>query len=176
MELNVWKRCGIAAKVITLICSLVVVATLAVAVFAYQRFNAKLIERERAALSAAAREAGAELVSRIDSLREDVLFLSGTPPIQGIVRTRANGGVDPVDGSSERLWRARLATIFSEILRAKSRYLALRCVGAAGQGRELVRVERAGGGIHTVAGDGLESVGGKTSFNRPRRFRPQRSI
>ena len=34
------------------------------------------------------------------SIETDLAFLNSVPPIQGIIRARANNGVDPRDGSS----------------------------------------------------------------------------
>lgn len=80
--------------------------------------------------------------SNLSELKNDALFLSSTPPIKGILRSRSNGGIDPLDGSSEELWKGRLATIFSEMLYAKKRYIQVRYIGVENNGREIVRVER----------------------------------
>ncbi len=84
----------------------------------------------------------AQTEDRLDVARNYVRFVSGTPPIQGIIRARANGGVDPLDGSTEERWKDRLATIAQQMLRTEPMLLQVRYVGRADGGREIVRVER----------------------------------
>ncbi|MFK8004618.1 MAG: ATP-binding protein [Polyangiales bacterium] len=72
-------------------------------------------------------------------------LLQHLPAVDGLVRARRNGGVDPLDGSTETQWSDRLALVFAEMLRSHGTYLQARFVGIADGGRELVRVERASG-------------------------------
>ncbi len=77
-----------------------------------------------------------------DSLRdvqEDVLFLSRTPPIQGIIRARDGGGYDSLESSPYQTWVERLQAIFEGMMRAKGIYMQLRYLDEAGN--ELVRVD-----------------------------------
>ena len=81
-------------------------------------------------------------ISLLDELQGDVRLLGKVPPIQGLIRTTRNQGIDPVDGSSTALWTTRLQSIFRGILLAKPHYLQVRYIGLADGGLELVRVER----------------------------------
>ncbi len=74
-------------------------------------------------------------------LKNDTTLLAETPPIEGIARSLAGGGVDPLDGSRLEQWRSRLETIFESFLLARPHYVQVRYIGIAHQGRELVRVE-----------------------------------
>ena len=64
--------------------------------------------------------------------------------LHGLVRARKAGGIDPIDGVSEKIWRDRLASRFAAELEAKPAYAMLRIIGLDDDGRELVRVDRAG--------------------------------
>ncbi len=80
---------------------------------------------------------GAEIQNAIFEMINDVKFLARTPPVQGIVRTAKGIQFDPLDGSTQDLWRERLATIFKEFLSEKNRYIQLRYIGKQGNGREI---------------------------------------
>jgi PAS domain S-box-containing protein len=59
-----------------------------------------------------------------------------------MMRARAAGGIDPVDGVSESEWKNRLAARYLSDLSARPDYLQMRLIGA--DGRELIRVDRSG--------------------------------
>ncbi|MCX7167022.1 MAG: PAS domain S-box protein [Rhodocyclales bacterium] len=92
-------------------------------------------------LSATAQSDEARLRQKVDDLRRNVLFLSQTPPVQGIVRAARNKGFDHRDGNSLGTWKLRLGEIFSAFAEARPEYLHVRYVGVADQGREIVRVD-----------------------------------
>jgi len=104
------------------------------------------------------------LVSDINNLSGDTQYLVGTPPIQGIPRALNNAGIDPRDKSDIDEWKSRLATIFSELIRAKPNYLQIRYIGLEGNGKELVRVERSGSLIRTLPDNELQSKGDTKYF------------
>lgn len=81
-------------------------------------------------------------LSLIQELQRDVRMLESVPPIQGIIRSRAHGGVDPLDGSTEELWVSRLQVIYGGMLVSKPHYMQVRYIGLADGGLELVRVTR----------------------------------
>lgn len=81
-------------------------------------------------------------------VNHDVLFMSKVPPIQGIIRARANNGTDPTDGSSYDEWVDRLQILFVDMIEEKPHYMQLRYLDEAGN--ELVRVDSAGSEIQVV--------------------------
>lgn len=81
-------------------------------------------------------------LSLVQELQRDVRMLESVPPIQGIIRSRANGGIDPLDGSTEALWLTRLKAIYKGMLISKPHYYQVRYIGLANGGLELVRVTR----------------------------------
>ncbi len=104
------------------------------------------------------------LAESIESLRQDVLFLASTPPISGMVRASANKGIDPRDKDSYAKWEARLQEIFTVFLHAHPEYYQLRFIGAAGEGRELVKVENHAGNVEAAARDTLQARGDQDYF------------
>jgi PAS domain S-box-containing protein len=95
--------------------------------------------------------------SKIDELSHDVLFLSSTPPIEGIINSSiTNKGSDPKGQSTLFQWKNRLSTIFQEMMFAKDDYIQIRFVGVADNGKELVRVEKKRSKIFRVIDEDLQ--------------------
>ncbi len=90
------------------------------------------------------------LVAGIDALRHDTVFLSKIPAVQGIRRAIEAGGVDPVDLTTDALWRTQLMAVFSEMLESKRHYAKLQYISVDQTGLELVRVERSGDSIRAI--------------------------
>lgn len=78
----------------------------------------------------------------VDDQVATVLFLAGTPPIQGIQRAVNHGGLDPVEDTSTERWKERLQRIFVAYMGINPEIHQLRYIGVAEKGRELVRVNR----------------------------------
>ena len=76
------------------------------------------------------------------NIDRDILTLAELPPISGIARSRQNEEIDPLDGSSTAIWKDRLATIFTAMLKNRELYFQIRLIDAADNGREMVRVDR----------------------------------
>lgn len=71
-------------------------------------------------------------------LAKDARFMASLPPIQGIIDARAG-----VEGDEEVVWRDRLGSIFTGLLRSNPNYLALTFAAKIEEGtEEIVRVER----------------------------------
>lgn len=104
------------------------------------------------------------LADSIERLRQDVVFLANTPPISGIVRASTNYGFDARDKNTYATWEARLQEIFSAFLRAHPDYYQIRYIGAAGEGMELVRVERHNDRIEATPHDELQAKGDRDYF------------
>jgi signal transduction histidine kinase len=80
--------------------------------------------------------------ANIAELTRDLRFVVLTPPMTGVIRSAANSGIDPVDGSTDEMWLNRLAGIFSGLLNANSQNVQLRLIRATGH--EMLRVDRSG--------------------------------
>ena len=77
---------------------------------------------------------------------------------EGIVRSRLAGGTDPIGGTTEAVWRTRMASRYAAELAAKPSYRAFRIVGLDDGGRDIVRVDRSGpnGAMRSVPEAALE--------------------
>ncbi|AUH50044.1 hybrid sensor histidine kinase/response regulator [Chromobacterium sp. ATCC 53434] len=82
------------------------------------------------------------LRQQFDQLERDVLFLSATPPVLGLMRASAHGGVDPQENSTASAWHGRLSAVFHAFLASNPEFSSIRFIGVADGGRELVRIER----------------------------------
>src|SRR3990167_5044498 len=100
----------------------------------------------------------------IDKLRRDVLFLSDTPPVSGIVRATENGGIDPRESDTRETWERRLQEIFSAFAGANPYYYRIRYIGVADGGRELVRVDMRDGKAKVIPQAELERKSGPDYF------------
>ena len=145
---------------------LVVATALAVTTWVFKSFEEQLVEQTLSELDSETHLQGLRFLSRIQEVRQDVSFLSGTPPIEGIVRARDAGGTDPLDGSTEEMWKKRLQTIFSQLAQAKPHYVQIRYIGLADAGRELIRIDRQGpgGAIRVVEDAELQQKGDQSYF------------
>lgn len=84
------------------------------------------------------REVKLQLRGVVSELSKDARFLAALPPIQGIINSR-----NDVDEDPEEIWRERLETIFTGILRSNPEYLALSYESTNEDGvADIVRVER----------------------------------
>ncbi len=119
----------------------------------------ELVGKEQQTLAADAELASKQLTSDLDHLREDVLFLSTVAPIQGIVRAHAADGIDPASRVSEQEWQQRLTMLFEALLKQRPDYFQIRFIGAADEGKEIVRVERAGGRVYATSAQELQQKG-----------------
>ncbi len=106
---------------------------------------------------------GSEIDSYVDRARADVKSFRAAAALDGIVRAHRNSGQDLLDGTSEAVWRQRMAKQFAAELAAKPSYLQFRIIAADGGGQELVRVDRSGAGnaVRIVPDDKLQKKGAR---------------
>ncbi|OCC24173.1 hypothetical protein MB02_07860 [Croceicoccus estronivorus] len=131
---------GLATKIALAAGFIGLLSIVALTAYIYSGSRDILIERDSERLARSVEVSASRFNSRIEFGRQDTLLLARTPPILGIFRASARGGVDPLDGSTERLWHDRLSTIFAGMLEARPEYMQVRLIGAGG--REIVRVDR----------------------------------
>lgn len=94
--------------------------------------------------------------------KNTVIALSGTPPIQGIIRARANDGFDAQENSTYEQWTSRLAAIFSAELESKDLYSQIRYLDETG--KELVRVNLENGQAVVVPPEELQNKSTRDYF------------
>ncbi len=151
-------------KIVLLILCCALVSTAVVGFVAYERVRTAAIEDAKEKLGVETRLMAQKFRHTYHEIARDLKMIAEMPPIQGIIRARRNGGVDPLDGSTEKQWRDRLATIFRSFLIQRPDDFQVRYIGLADKGRELVRVDRSSLGPYTVNGAGLQQKGGEAYF------------
>lgn len=90
------------------------------------------------------------MLATLDRLKKDAYFLSGTPPISGIIRASRNNGFDEQQRSTLELWSKRLQEIFVTYIETHPSVMQVRYIGIDDGGRELVRVDRSNGRIRKI--------------------------
>lgn len=91
----------------------------------------------------------------IKNSKDDLMVMTDTPPIQGLIRSRANNGIDPLTGDKTEYWYARMTQIFSAFLRYHPEYYHLRYIDQ--QGNEIVRAELRGKNIRVTPKNELQN-------------------
>ena len=126
-----------------------VLALISLAVSYHADFNQAMDQSQRQ-LEAAARGFADNTQAQRAFRRKSVQFLGGSPPLQGLVRARENGGIDPEDASTEDQWRVRLQETFERYIDTSADVFRVSLLLAGPNPRELVRVERNGLGVEAV--------------------------
>ncbi|MDP2400872.1 MAG: HAMP domain-containing protein, partial [Actinomycetota bacterium] len=108
----------------------------------------------------------------INTLRQDVLFLSNTPPVSGIIRAHENKGYDARDKNPLERWERRLQEIFTAFSRAHPDYYRIRYVGVADGGRELVRMDNRDGKVGVTAPHLLRPLANEAFFRSAQKLLP----
>lgn len=115
-----------------------------------------LTSRQAAAVQAderlanAAHFASLQLKNAYEIMKNDAFVISRTPPISGLIRGSRNYEFDPQEQTPNALWKKRLATIFSSLMKERPHYTQMRYIGVANNGKELVRVNRQNDGAIIV--------------------------
>jgi PAS domain S-box-containing protein len=123
--------------------TLVILTATAIGVLNYRNVAALALPRSLDRLNVQTRLLGLDLESSQRDARSFVLGAAAAGPLQGMIRARVAGGIDPVEGLTEAVWAGRLAALFLAEIRPRPDYFQIRMIGVD-DGRELVRVERAG--------------------------------
>ena len=100
-----------------------------------------------------------------EQMKNDAFVISRTPPIDGIIQSMRNRGIDPRDGTTLGHWHRRLSTIFTSIIQVRPHYTQIRYIGIADNGRELVRVNRQpDGAIQVIEPEAMQEKGNEPFF------------
>jgi signal transduction histidine kinase len=136
------KRKSITRRILFPLVALIVLSNLVVLSIIMGQLDQQLLDATEQDLINESELQAVQFRANMAELIRDLRFVTGTPPIQGLIRAERNGGADPSDGSSEAEWVARLGLIFSEMLKAKPQNVQIRFIRA--NGLELIRVDRYG--------------------------------
>ncbi len=144
----------------------VIASTLVIGSIAYNRIRQATFDQAEERLAGHTKLMAQRFRLAYRDIEEDLFALSTTPPIRGIIRATANGGIDPYDGSSLESWRSRLSAIFASIMRNRPSYFQMRFIGVADQGREVVRIDRVENGERPTPASLLQQKSGEPYFIR----------
>ncbi|WP_348638377.1 PAS domain S-box protein [Bradyrhizobium sp. ISRA464] len=145
--------------------ALVAIAVSAVGWLSYRSLEQALIPRVLDRIEAQSRFAAAALEAYVQSAPADITTFHNLAAVDGLMRARLNGGIDPVDRTTEAVWRERLEGRLAVQMALKPAY-SLRFIGVADGHRELVRVDRSGpnGTARIVPQAELKQVGDAAYF------------
>lgn len=153
-------------RIILFTCIVTFVASLLISGLGYFRTTDVALQTAIEGLAGETRLMSLRFKSKYLEMENDVFVVSQTPPINGIMRSTSHDDVDPFDGSSTALWRARLATIFSSVMANRPYYTQMRYIGVADGGREIVRVNRVDEGVEVVTREALQKKGEEAYFKQ----------
>jgi len=129
------------------------------------RLHQAYLDERAADLTEALRTANVRLRQTIDTLRQDTLFLSNTPPVGGIIRATQNRGHDARYNHNIQVWKELLQQGFATFSRAHPAYYQIRYIGIAENGREIVRINNQAGKIAIAHPDMLRATAERDYFN-----------
>ncbi|MCA6115710.1 PAS domain S-box protein [Bradyrhizobium sp. WSM 1738] len=154
--------------------ALVAIAVTAVGWLSYRNLEQALLQRARDRIETHSRQLATDLEYYAAGATGDVAGFRSAVALHGLVRARTAGGIDPIDGVSEKTWRERIAKRFAAELEAKPTYAMFRIIGLDDGGRELVRVDRNGpnGAVRIVPESGLQKRGDRGYFQETIRLGP----
>lgn len=140
------------------------IPALSIGIFSYNKISTSLessiSSRELSNLG----EYQSRIQSFLDTSKQDVLFISKTPPAQGIIRAKNSADkIDHQTNSTYQQWINRYQTIFASLMQSKNQYMQLRFIDE--NGNELVRVDQNNGQSVKIAGNQLQNKS-KTGYFR----------
>jgi hypothetical protein len=108
--------------------TLVLFTATAVLLLSYRDLEIAIPPRALERLQAHAKVQAAELESYVRGARADVLGFRPAVSVEGIIRTRRAGGMDPTDEMAESTWWMRMASRSLAELESKPHYLQFRII------------------------------------------------
>ena len=164
MEITILTTVSLRAKILILVVTVTVSVAMVVGFANFIQASSMSRTAARAELHAETRVVAAHIQSAFQIANDQAFIIRNTPPIEGIIRAKANNGVDPYDGSTLETWRERLADIFRSHLEVEREYTQIRFIGIEDGGREIVRVNRLAEGYEIVDAQELQRKGEEFYF------------
>ena len=146
---------GLRGKAILGLGGLLLLALLATGGVAYWQ---SLQLAEKAAMQRALAEVaslGSQIETTVNESKHALMVIRDTPPVQAIIRSRDNGGIDPLSGDKQLLWEQRLQIIFSSFITQFPQIQQLHYLDD--KGNELVRVDSNHGHAYVIPASGLQN-------------------
>ena len=165
------QNSGLSIRIAIGVVSMVMVGGLVLMFVENARLRDIYLNEQRIGLERKQQAEKLRLIHITDTLRRDVLFLSNTPPVSGIMRAALNRDRDPRHGYSGKVWGERLQQIFSAFSAAHPEYYQIRYIGMADGGRELVRIDNRAWAIEVTPQAGLQARGDRDYFKAALKLR-----
>jgi methyl-accepting chemotaxis protein len=105
---------------------------------------------------------GEKVFQNLKELSSDVLFLSKTPPLQGMIKAKEGNGVDRENNSTYQNWVDQMQIIFSSIMEVKPYYMQLRYIDE--KGNEIVRLDSDSKNIKVIPNYQLQNKADRDYF------------
>jgi len=153
---------------------LVTIAVSAVGWLSYRSTVQVILPRVLDRIETHSRLVAGDLESYVASARGDVSGRRSAAALDGLIRARQAGGIDPIDGIPEKTWRERMAARLKVELEAKPAYSGFRVIGIEDGGREIVRVDRGtpDRAVRIVSEPELKQEGDRAYFKEAIALRP----
>jgi methyl-accepting chemotaxis protein len=110
------------------------------------------------------------ILNFLQGINEDVLFLSKSSQIQGLIRANDSGGVDPKTNTSYNAWIEQLQTTLVGLMEAKPSYMQLRYLDE--KGNEIVRVDSDGTNVKVIPKAKLQNKADRPYFSETMELAP----
>lgn len=117
--------------------------------FGYFELKKHINEDHRSSLTQKTDLVARRYEREIERVKMDLEILAGIPPFQGLMRAMNNGGVDPLDPTTEDQWKNRLEITLAAFA-SKPHYAEIRLIGVANNGKEIARVDRYTGKVAVI--------------------------
>ncbi len=103
------------------------------------------------------------VADEVENGRHMLSILFDMPPVQGIIRAREAGGIDPIDYDSSNKWQRRMEQIFSGFIAHNPNFLQIRYLDETGI--EQVRVDSDGRNVRVFSHEELQNKADRPYFN-----------
>jgi len=148
---------SLCSKIILLVSGTAFFGTALIGGLNFQLTREIALEKAIAKLAGQTRIASLKVEAAYNKMKNDAFVLAHSPPVLGVIYAMRNGGIDPRNGSTQKLWASRLSANFVSLIKARPIYTQIRYIGLADDGRELVRVNKdQNGKIEVVAPENLQ--------------------
>ena len=146
--------------------ALVAIAVTAVGWLSYRSLEQMIPPRVLDRIETHSRLIASDLQSHVRSAPADIASFRSAAALNGLIRGHLAGGIDPIDGVSEKTWHQRITERLAAELDAKPAYSQFRILGIENDGREIVRVDRSGpnGTVRIVPEAELQRKGDRSYF------------
>src|SRR6202158_3242361 len=146
--------------------ALVATAVTAVGWLSYRSLERMIPPRVLDRIETHSRLIAGDLQSHVRGAPADIASFRAAAALNGVIRGHLAGGIDPIDGVSEKTWHQRIAERLAAELDAKPAYSQFRILGIENDGREIVRVDRSGpnGAVRIVPEAELQGKGDRAYF------------